>query len=283
MDQRYILNLHIAVMLFGLAGVIGKYICFPAGVITLGRVFFSTLILTMIIVLKKESLMLSYRKDYFIMIISGVLLAVHWTTFISSIQLSTVAIGTITFSTFPLFITFLEPIIYKEKLMAKNITYAFMMFIGVVITIPEFSLDNKITSGVLTGMISSLTYAILCLINRYLSSKYNGDKICLYEQGVATIVLLPLLFIYNITYTTSDILSLIFLGVVCTAFAHCLYVNSLKVVKVQTAGIISGMETVYSIIFAYIFLKEIPVIREIIGGGIIIFVVFYSSIKYKKD
>ena len=92
-----------------------------------------------------------------------------------------------------------------------------------------------------------------------------------------------MLFIYNITYTTSDILSLIFLGVVCTAFAHCLYVNSLKVVKVQTAGIISGMETVYSIIFAYIFLKEIPVIREIIGGGIIIFVVFYSSIKYKKD
>ena len=147
MDQRYILNLHIAVMLFGLAGVIGKYIFFPAGVITLGRVFFSTLILTMIIELKKESLMLSYRKDYFIMIISGVLLAVHWTTFISSIQLSTVAIGTITFSTFPLFITFLEPIIYKEKLMAKNITYAFMMFIGVVITIPEFSLDNNIRSS----------------------------------------------------------------------------------------------------------------------------------------
>ena len=147
MDQRYILNLHIAVMLFGLAGVIGKYIFFPAGVITLGRVFFSTLILTMIIELKKESLMLSYRKDYFIMIISGVLLAVHWTTFISSIQLSTVAIGTITFSTFPLFITFLEPIIYKEKLMAKNITYAFMMFIGVVITIPELSLDNNIRSS----------------------------------------------------------------------------------------------------------------------------------------
>ena len=269
-------------MLFALAGVIGKYICFPAGVITLGRVFFSTLILTMIIVLKKESLKLSYRKDYFFMIISGVLLAVHWTTFISSIQLSTVAIGTITFSTFPLFVTFLEPIIYKEKLMTKNIIYAFIMFIGVLITIPEFSLDNKITSGVLTGMISSLTYAILCLINRYLSSEYNGNKICLYEQGVATIVLLPLLFIYNITYTTSDILSLIFLGIVCTAFAHCLYVNSLKVVKVQTAGIISGMETVYSIILAFIFLKEIPSIREIIGGGIIIFVVLYSSYN-KKD
>ena len=40
-----------------------------------------------------------------ILIVLGIILAVHWTTFFYSIQLSTVAIGLLTFSTFPIFAT----------------------------------------------------------------------------------------------------------------------------------------------------------------------------------
>jgi broad specificity polyphosphatase/5'/3'-nucleotidase SurE len=51
-------------------------------------------------------------------------MAIHWTTFFQSIQVSSVAIGTITFSTFPLFVTFLEPVIYKERLTLQNVLLA---------------------------------------------------------------------------------------------------------------------------------------------------------------
>ena len=74
-------------------------------------------------------------------------MALHWFTFLQAIQLSTVAIGTITFSTFPLFVTFLEPLVYHEELRIKNIMIALTMFAGVIITIPEFSLNNQITLG----------------------------------------------------------------------------------------------------------------------------------------
>ena len=46
--------LHLAVMLFGLAGVIGKFVTLPAILITFGRVSFSSIFLLIIILIKKE-------------------------------------------------------------------------------------------------------------------------------------------------------------------------------------------------------------------------------------
>ena len=64
------------------------------------------------------------------------------------------------------------------------------------------------------------------------------------------------------------------IGFVCTAIAYSLYVSAQKGVRAQTAGIISGMETVYGIIFAFV-----PTVRELIGGAVILGVALYSSLK----
>lgn len=282
MKNKEIFLLHLAVMLFGLAGIIGKFVSLPAVIVTFGRVFFSSIFLLIIILVKKEKILLANKRDYALMIIAGIIMAIHWFTFLQTIQMSTVAIGTITFSTFPIFVTFLEPIIYKERLRLKDIVLALIMFLGILITIPEFTLDNQVTLAIIIGLIGSLSYAFLCLMNRYFSSRYSGRIICLYEQGVAAIILFPVLFIIKVIPTATDLLALIFLGIVCTALAHSIYVNSLKKVKVQTAGIISGMETVYSIVFAYILLKETLGVRELFGGLIIFGVALYSSIVKDK-
>ena len=70
--------LHLAVMLFGLAGVIGKFVTLPAILITFGRVSFSSIFLLIIILIKKEKVRLSNKKDY-ILIIAGTSL-VHFFT-----------------------------------------------------------------------------------------------------------------------------------------------------------------------------------------------------------
>lgn len=278
MKNKEIFSLHIAVMLFGLAGVIGKFVTVPAILITFARVFFSFIFLLIVMLIKREKIVLNSKNDYYLISVAGVIMAIHWFTFLQAIQMSTVAIGTITFSTFPLFVTFLEPLIYKEKLKLKNIIVAVIMFLGVLITVPEFTLKNQMTLAIIIGMFGSLSYAILCLINRYFSKYYSGRIICLYEQGIASIILLPTLFIVEINLTAIDFFALIFLGIVCTAIAHSIYVSSLKRVKVHTAGIISGMESVYSIIFALILLQEIPDIKEFLGGVIILGISFYASL-----
>lgn len=274
--KREIISLHIAVMLFGLAGVIGKFVSVPAILVTFGRVFFSSIFLLIIILIKKDNWKLK-KRDYSYVIVAGIILAIHWFTFLQAIQIATVAIGTITFATFPIFVTFLEPLIYHEKLEIKNVTMAIIMFAGVLITVPEFSLANQMTLGIVVGMISAFSYAILCLFNRYLSLNYSGTIICLYEQGVATIILFPTIFFVTTTINSLDLGAIIFLGIVCTAIAHSIYVNSLKKIKVQTASIISSMESVYSIIFVFLLLNETLAFKELLGGLIIIGVAIYLS------
>jgi len=277
-NRKDIFYLHIAVMMFSIAGVIGQFVEVPSVMVAMGRVICSSVLLFVFALFKKDSLKLDSKKDYVAIMMTGAVLAIHWTTFFQSIQVSSVAIGTITFSTFPLFLTFIEPIVFHERIRAKSVVSAVILLIGVAITIPEFSLENQVTIGIIWGMISSLTYAIITLANRYFSKKYEGQIVSFYEQGTAAVVLLPAIFLVPTQWRVQDVAGVVIIGCICTAFAYSLYVSAQKKVKAQTAGIISGMETVYGIIYALIFLGEMPTLRELLGGAIILGVALVISL-----
>lgn len=281
-DRNSIVLLHLAVMLFGFSAVLGQFVSAPAVIIAGGRVIFSSITLLIFSLVTKASLKLRSKKDYGIALFTGVVLAVHWTTFFRSIQSSSVAIGTITFSAFPLFLTFLEPLVFHEKLKFRSVISALVLLLGVGITIPSFSLENETTIGIVWGLISALAYGVMSLSNRYLSGFYESRTICLYEQGTAAVVLLPALFLLQVQWTVENVVGIAAIGLVCTAIAHSLYVAAQRNVKAQTAGVISGMETVYGILFAFLFLGEVPGVRELIGGAIILGVAVFSSLTSSK-
>lgn len=277
-EKKSLLSVHVAVLLFGLAGLFAKLVNLPAVVIVFGRVFCSSVFLLVLFLVQRKCIRLNERKDYVMMMIAGVILAVHWTTFMQSIQVSTVAIGTLTFSTFPLFVTFLEPWIFHEKLKVQDIMCALVMLAGVLLIVPEFHIQNAMTQGILWGMAGSLTYALLSLMNRQFSNNYSGPLVSLYEQGTAAVVLLPSLFILQPHASGKDIAGIVILGIACTATAHSLFIEGLKHVRVQTAGIIAGLESVYGILAAFLFLGENPSIKELAGGVVILGVAFYSTV-----
>ncbi|MDU7708988.1 MAG: DMT family transporter, partial [Clostridium sp.] len=218
-------SIHIAVLLFGLAGLFAKWVDLPAVIIVLGRVIFSSLFLWFLLKIKKERLRLLSGRDYLLMITAGIVLAVHWTTFMQSIQTSTVAIGTLTFSTFPLFVTFLEPVLFREKIRLSSVVSAVIMLCGVLFIVPEFQLGNTMTQGVVWGMTGSLSYAVLSLMNRKFMEKYTSSLTAFYEQATAGIVLLPSVFLLKPAVNGKDILVLLLLGVVFTAVAHTMYID----------------------------------------------------------
>ena len=84
--------------------------------LTAGRTVFGSLALAAFALLLKSSLRPHRRRDLFMMMLAGAILATHWFTFFLSIQVSTVAIGLLGFATFPLFVTFLELVVFGERL-----------------------------------------------------------------------------------------------------------------------------------------------------------------------
>ncbi|MDF2571552.1 MAG: putative permease [Sporomusa sp.] len=276
-----LIQIHIAVLLFGLSGLFGKLVALPAILIVLGRVFFASIFLLCVLVYLKIDIKLKQQNHYFCLAIMGVILAIHWVAFFESIQLSTVAIGLLTFSTFPVFVTFLEPYFFKENIKGSDVMVALITFLGVMLVIPEFQLKNNLTQGVLWGITSGFTYAILSMLNRKYVIEYSSLVIAFYEQLIATIILIPFFFLQRPMVHFSDIFLLILLGIVFTGMSHSLFINGLKSIKTQTAGIISSLEPVYGVVFAVFLLREIPTLQEILGGIIIIGTVLYSTIKSK--
>lgn len=282
-ENKGLISVHLAVLLFGVVGLFAKLVELPAVIIVLWRVIFSSAFLWCFLFFRKQRIRLLCRRDYLWMIGAGVILAVHWTSYMQAIQSSTVAVGILSFSTFPLFATFMEPLVFHEKLRVFDFACAVGMLLGVLLIVPEFELGNSMTQGVLWGILSAFTYAVLSLMNRQFTSTYQAAVVSFYEQISAAVVLLPTMFVLKPAMTGKDYAVLMVLGVVFTALAHSLFINGLRTVRVQTAGIISGLESVYGIISALLFLGEIPGIREIAGGVVILGVAFLSTVKSGKD
>lgn len=277
--SKSLLQIHLSVVLFGLSGLFGKLVSLSSIIIVLGRVFFSSIFLLFIILYIKKDIRLNQKNHYSYFIAMGFILAIHWSTFFKSIQVSTVAIGLLTFSTFPVFVTFLEPYFFKEDIRMQDILIAAITFLGVIFVIPKFELGNNSTQGVLWGVISGFTYAILSILNRKYVKEYSSLIISFYEQFTATVVLIPFLFLQKPIFHSKDIMLLALLGIVFTAISHYFFIRGLKDIKAQTASIISSLEPVYGIVFAILLLREIPTIREFLGGIIILGTVAYSTIK----
>lgn len=279
---KSLIEIHIAVVLFGLSGLFARYVGQPAVIIALGRVFFASISMYLLFRYRGTGISLGSKGDYFTLAAAGLMLAIHWTTFFLSIQVSTVAIGVLTFSTFPLFITFLEPLLFGERIKTADVVCACVMFAGVMIIVPEFHISNNMTLGIIWGMTCSITYAALSLINRKFVKKYSGRVIAFYEQGTATIFLLPAFFIYKPVFTPTSIFLLVLLGVLFTAAAHSMFINGMKNVRAQTAGMIASLESVYGIAAAAVFLAEIPSFNELAGGALILSAALFSTLKASK-
>jgi drug/metabolite transporter (DMT)-like permease len=279
-NNKSLLYIHVSVFLFGFSALFARLVNQPSIVITFGRVFFSSVFLFILTRCLKIEIKLDSKKEYLLIAVSGIILAVHWYCFIQSIQLSTVAIGTITFSTFPVFVAFLEPVFFREKIRVRTVICSILMLGGILIIAMNNTGEGSTGRilGIIVGLVSSLTYAALSLLNRNFSRKYKSEVIVLYEQAIAAIAILPFMFIVKPVIAANDILLLAILGIVFTAIAHGLFVRGLRYVKASTAGIISGLEAVYAIVLASVLLKEIPALNEIAGGVVVIVLAGYMTV-----
>jgi len=107
-------------------------------------------------------------------------------------------------------------------------------------------------------------------MNRKLTLQFSSMLIAFYQDFFATLFLLPFYFVLHPVLSTQNILLLCILGVFCTAGSHTLFIKGMKHIKAQTASLIHFLEPVYGIIFAFLFLHEVPSLRTILGGIIIL-------------
>lgn len=272
------LEIHFAVFLFGTAAVLAKLTKLAAAEIVLGRTFFATAALLWIVPAFGCRPWQLPRRQLVAMVPLGALLGLHWYSFFQSVITASVAVGLITFSTFPLFTTLLEPYVFSTRRRGRDAIYACCIVAGVALVIPEYDLGNRVTAGASWGLASGLSFALLQILNRRFVRDTSAIELSLGQNLVAFALLLLLFGMPDVAQLGfAGWLILIVLGTLCTALAHTLFIRGLHTVSAQTASLIAGLEPVYGILLAMIVLAEIPAARTAIGGAVILSTVICAT------
>jgi len=272
-------QIHFAVLLAGCAGLFAKLLTVSAAQLTAGRTVFGSMALLAFALITGKSPRLATRKDTAALAFSGVILALHWFSFFHSIQVSTVAIGLLSFSTFPLFTTFLEPLMFGERIRREDMVTAFVVTLGLALVTPSLDFSNHLTQGVLWGIVSALAYAVLALLSRQYTARYPSACVSFYQQAVAALCIVPFALHAQNPISGTDWLYLIVLGVIFTALGQGLVVASLKHLNAQTTSVVFGLEPVYGIALAWLLIGETPALRTALGGVLICGAVVLASFR----
>jgi drug/metabolite transporter (DMT)-like permease len=279
--SRNLLSIHAAVLLFGFAGLFGDKRVLPLSsvAIVFGRVVFASGALLLAALVRRDILRSVSRHSLVAFALLGVLLAAHWTTFFQSVKDAGVALALITFTMFPVFVAFLEPLFFRERLHAIDVIRAVLALAGIAILQPHFELNNRATQGILWGIASGGTFALLTLLNRRFVRQHSSMTIALYQDLFAAAVLLPFVFAGWPALTIGDLLLLGVLGVLCTAVAHSLFIAGMHGISARTASMIACLEPVYGTLLAVLFLSDSLPLRTVLGGILILGVAFHATVK----
>lgn len=279
---KHVLELTFATLLISTSGALGKYIDMPAPVTIWWRSALAMVFLILYCKLKKINLKIQSKKDLGAFILSALFMASHWITYFYALQLSNVAIGMLSIFTFPIIAALLEPLFSRTRFDYIHIVLGMMVLLGIYILSPELNLESNTLKGILFGLFSALCYALRILILKQYVSRYHGSGLMFYQLLIMSIVLIPMLFLFETSNIKTQFPYVILLALVTTAIGHTLFVQSLNHFKVSTASIIGSTQPIFGIIIAFLFLNEIPTWNTFFGGLLILSTVVIESIRSKK-
>jgi drug/metabolite transporter (DMT)-like permease len=301
-NLKHTLHLHLIVFIWGFTAILGKLISLDALPLVWWRMSLAVVLIFGYIYYRKTSFNLS-RKDIILLLISGLVIALHWITFFKAIKVSNISITLACLSTGAFFTSILEPIFYKRKMVWYEIVFGLVVLIGLYFVIessePNF-IQKSITSnmsGTMRGVLLALTSAFLSasfsIINGKFAQRIDATIVSFYELfGGVLFLTVFLLFtnqftaeFFNITLT--DLMWLGILASICTAYAFIASVNVMKYISPYTVMLSINLEPVYGIALAVLIFdkNEQMSFSFYIGAAIIIITVILNGLirNYKKS
>lgn len=272
----YLLKFNIAMLIMSTSGALGRFIHLPPPVIIWARCLIAALVLFLFIWWQKTPVKLN-KKHIKIIFISSVFLGIHWITYFYALHMSNVAIGFLSIFTYPVITTLLEPIVLKTKFAWSNLLLAFLVLLGVFFMVPEFTLENNATIGLLFGIFSAVFYSFRNLLLKKNIMQYSGSTLMFYQLAINAVLLCPVLFFFEIENLAGQLPALATLGILTTAVGHTLFVISFRRFSISAVSIMSSMQPLMGILIAFIFLDEVPEMKTLIGGFLILGTVVVES------
>jgi drug/metabolite transporter (DMT)-like permease len=260
--------------MFSLFEVVSKNIQIPPINLTFIRFFIGGSILIIIAITKVAKDKLKIKKvDFIKMWLLGLILIASAILLQIALINTTVSFCVFIYSLNAIFMAFAGWVFLKER--PNNVIWftSALAFIGVgILTNPfEGSLNLYSLIAIVSAVLYSLFNTFMFKVGRIYGNLLS-TSISIFFGAISLGVVL-LLTGSNLTYglKNSNIVQILVIGVICSAFVYIMYYKTMEVLSVSIASTVFLIKPVLASILAAIFLKEIPSLTFIIGG-ILIFI-----------
>lgn len=223
------------------------------------------------------------RRDFFIMLLTGTLLAVSQAAYFAAIHYTGVTIATLlTICIAPLVVTGLSVLLKLETLTGRMVIALTCALIGSALLVGFQSpkgVHHNLALGTIFALVSAVTYAGMIICGRFLAAGYHPLQVTAVTFGAGTLVLLLVNLASDIVVvqTAQGWLLVLYLGLVPTALAYWLFQKGLRSVSATAASIVSMLDPLMAAVLAWALFGETLATSGIAGAVLLILSIFLLS------
>ena len=275
---RAYIQIHIAVLLYGLTGIMGELISLQEQALVWWRMLLAAIAFLFWPGLRAELKRIP-RQRLFAMMGIGCIVALHWLTFFGAIALTNVSVTLAILATTSFFTALLEPLILRKKILWYEVLLGVFVVPGVALV---YSSNSFAGIGILVALLSAFLAALFSIFNKMMIDQHDPVALSFVELGSGWLfltLLLPLYYFqapqFEFYPQNLDWIYLLVLSLLCTSFAYVINLKALKILSTFSVNLTINLEPVYSIILAFIIFHENKELQPsfYIGAAIIILAV----------
>ena len=268
----------------------------PSLVIAALRLTFATLMLSPLALIRHRAELKSLtRQQLTLGIASGIFLAIHFATWISSLEYTSVASSAVFVATSPLWVALLSPMLLNEKLTrAAVVGLALTIVGGAVIGLsdacvihngiqcPELGqlLHGRAMSGNFLALAGAWAVTGYLIIGRKLRAGMTLVPYIFLVYGMAAVVLIFIMFAAGFSpvgYEPKTYGWIFLLAAIPQLIGHTTFNWALKYLPAAFVAVTTLSEPVGSAILAFFLLSETPSADTIFGGILILIGIYLTS------
>jgi len=273
---------------FGTLGLFVRNISVASGELALYRAIMAAVMLLVFFLLTGRRIAFrSLGRELPLLLLSGIAMGFNWILLFEAYKYTSVSVATLSYYFAPVIVTLVCPLLFREKMGAKQWLCFIMSTLGIVLITGISGLDSGSShlTGILFGLGAAVLYATVILLNKFIKGVAGLERTFL--QFIAAIVVLIPYVAMTSGCTLSSMdgrgwLCLLVVGFIHTGVCYCLYFSALKELPGQEAAILSYIDPLVAVLVSVLLLGESMSLPQLAGGVLILGFTLLNEIQLPK-
>ncbi len=284
----YKLIFMISMAVFGTIGLFVKNISVSSGELALYRALLAILLIGGAMMATHQRIDLKkIKKELPLLLLSGAAMGFNWILLFEAYKYTTVSVATLSYYFAPVIVTAVSPLIFKEKMGARQSICFGMSTLGIVLItgIGDLSSGSNHLIGIACGLSAAVLYACVMLLNKG-TKGVEGIQRTFFQFIAAIAVLIPYVaFTSGITLGSLHFngwVCLLTVGLIHTGVTYCMYFSSMKELPGQEVALLSYIDPLVAVLCSVVILREPLTWMQALGGALILGFTLWNELAPKR-